>query len=285
MNVRFSTLTKLKYERRLFNVTLVNGSNLVYLIMFLFFILWALFGGYENDMPVRTLVEKRQGTAHFENNILNNDSTLLVKSRTTARPYSVTKANAIKLRLRLQNDFKSGKITIDDVKSQFTKHLVDELIPYWYGTRWSFGGHTAMPNKGEIACGYFISTTLRDMGVRLNRYRLAQKSPIDEAKAISCGTEVLTLTANNANDALEMIDAHTQHGLYFIGFDEGHVGYLFKKNNELLLIHSNYFSPGKVCAEPLKTSRVFQSFKKFHLMDITHNEALLSKWMNNLTVL
>lgn len=253
--------------------------------MFLFTFLWVLVGGYGNGTPSYDLNKKDSSQAYFEHALVNNDSTLLIKTSTNARPYSITKSDAVKLRMRLQSDFKSGKITMNEVKRQFTQHLVDELIPYWYGTPWSFGGHTAMPNKGEIACGYFISTTLRDMGVRLNRYRLAQKSPIDEAKAISCGMEVLTLTAKNSSDALTKIDTHTKEGLYFIGFDEGHVGYLLKKDNKLLLIHSNYFAPAKVCVESLETSRVFQSFKKFHLMDITHNEALLSKWMNNLVVL
>lgn len=199
--------------------------------------------------------------------------------------YTNTKLAAKALRLRLQKDLRNGIISLDQVKKAFTDQLVNEILPHWYGTPWSFGGHTEVPNQGKIACGYFISTTLRDMGVKLNRYTLAQKSPIDEAKMISCGSEIKSVVQETPENALAEIDRLTHEGLYFIGFDEGHVGYLLKRDGELLLIHSNYFSPVSVCMEKLNESRVFTKFKKFHLVAISHNETLLQRWLENGTVL
>ncbi|WP_027076040.1 hypothetical protein [Maribacter antarcticus] len=199
--------------------------------------------------------------------------------------YANAKVDAKELRLRLKEGLRSGTISFDNIKTAFTNQLVDKIIPHWYGTQWSFGGHTAMPNQGKIACGYFISTTLRDMGININRYELAQKSPIDEAKMISCGSVINKVVEDTPEKAFEEIDQLTKEGLYFIGFDAGHVGYLLKREGELFLIHSNYLSPVSVCMETLKESRVFKSFTKFHLVAISHNDTLLQRWLDNGTVL
>ncbi|WP_339705381.1 hypothetical protein [uncultured Kriegella sp.] len=199
--------------------------------------------------------------------------------------YVAAKAQVDFIRIRLRNDFKENRIDIDSVKRTFGKHLTDQIIPYWYGTGWSFSGHTAVPKKGKIACGYFISTTLKDMGLNLNRYKLAQKSPLDEAKALSCGTEIITIAHEDPNQALAEIKGYIHQGVYFIGFDTGHVGFLVKKKEQLLLVHSNYLAPVSVCVEPLETARVFKTFKKFHLVDISNNERLIQKWLNNDVVL
>ncbi|WP_242156831.1 hypothetical protein [Aestuariivivens sediminis] len=211
--------------------------------------------------------------------------TLVFKTDLDATSYTAAKADVNQLRKKLNERHRKGHISLDRVKAEFTTHLVDRIIPHWYGTPWSFEGHTAVPKQGEIACGYFISTTLRDMGINLNRYKLAQKSPIDEARTISCGTVIHSVVQDNTVKAFEEIDQLTEEGLYFIGFDKGHVGYLLKRNNQLSLIHSNYFSPGLVCMEPFKESRVFQSFSKFHIVDISNNKALIQHWLNNATVL
>ncbi|HDZ14887.1 hypothetical protein LCGC14_1216070 [marine sediment metagenome] len=204
-----------------------------------------------------------------------------VDNQSDTLSYTVTKKQIDLLRGRLRNDLNDNRIDIDSVKRTFSDQLMHQLIPYWYGTPWSFGGHTSTPRKGKIACGYFVSTTLKDMGLKLNRFTLAQKSPIDEAKAISCGTEIKTISDNDSNQALVAINKFVQEGIYFIGFDTGHVGFLMKQNNTLYLVHSNYLSPISVCIEPLATARVFKNFTKFHLVDISHNEKLIRKWLNN----
>ncbi|TLP81446.1 hypothetical protein [Maribacter sp. ACAM166] len=199
--------------------------------------------------------------------------------------YANTKVDVGQLRLRLKEGLRLGTISFNNIKTAFANQLVDKIIPHWYGTPWSFGGHTAIPNEGKIACGYFISTTLRDMGVNINRYKLAQKSPIDEAKMISCGSVINKVVQDTPEKAFAEIDRLTQEGLYFIGFDEGHVGYLLKRKGELFLIHSNYLNPVSVCMETLKESRVFKRFTKFHLVAISHNDTLLKRWLDNGTVL
>lgn len=202
-------------------------------------------------------------------------------SDSIAASYTGTKLDTDQLRLRLKKEILLGSIAFDDVRTAFTNQLVNKIIPPWYGTTWSFGGHTAIPNQGEIACGYFISTTLRDMGININRYKLAQKSPLDEAKMISCGFLIDKVIQDTPEKAFAEIDNLTKEGLYFIGFDEGHVGYLLKREGELFLIHSNYLSPVSVCMETLKESRVFKRYSKFYIVAISYNHNLLKRWLEN----
>ncbi len=249
--------------------------------------------GFTNEMPPKidkvlaySLAAKKTLPV-METRSFNEGVTVEFKTDldSVANSYASIKIDAGQLRLRLKEGLRLGTISFDNIKTAFTKQLVDKIIPHWYGTPWSFGGHTAIPNEGKIACGYFISTTLRDMGINLNRYKLAQKSPIDEAKMISCGSVINKIVQDTPEKAFEEIDHLTKEGLYFIGFDEGHVGYLLKREGELFLIHSNYLSPVSVCMETLKESRVFKSFTTFHLVAISHNEILLQRWLDNGTVL
>lgn len=199
--------------------------------------------------------------------------------------YTTTKADVGLLKNELKAGLLAGVVSMDSIKAAFANHLVNKIIPHWYGTPWSFGGHTEVPNQGKIACGYFISTTLRDMGIKLNRFKLAQKSPIDEAKVISCGAEISNIQEETSEKAIEEIDRLTKDGIYFIGFDQGHVGYLLKQKGELFLIHSNYFAPVSVTIETIQTSRAFKSFSKFYLVDISNNDLLLERWLDNVVVL
>lgn len=250
-----------------------------------------LFFGFMNEMPpkIELTAEHRVTDERlvpiFEAMVFNERLKLDLKTGLDTISYADTKADVGQLRKRLNEGLRLGNISFDSIKAAFTNHLVDKIIPHWYGTPWSFEGHTALPNQGKIACGYFISTTLQDMGIKLNRYKLAQKSPFDEAKIISCGSVINSVFQETTEKAFEEIDRLTQEGLHFIGFDKGHVGYLLKRKGELFLIHSNYLSPGSVCIEPLAESRVFKSFSKFHLVDISNNQGLLQLWLDNGTVL
>jgi len=215
----------------------------------------------------------------------NDLSALVFNADLNIESYAATKEDIGQLRNHLSESLKQGDISFDAVKAEFTNLIVDKIIPYWYGTPWSFEGHTALPNQGEIACGYFVSTTLRDMGLKLNRYKLAQKSPIDEARILSCGSDIHTVEQESTEKAFEEINRMATEGLYFIGFDTGHVGYLLKRNGQLFLIHSNYLLPRSVCIEPFEDSRVFKSFSKFHLVAISNNDVLIQHWLNDGTVL
>jgi len=180
----------------------------------------------------------------------------------------------------LKHEILSSKIPINSASKVFTNSWVDKIFPYWYGTKWSFEGHTNKPNEGEIACGYFVSTTLKDVGLNINRYHLAQKSPYNEAKYLSLynDNEILELNSN-PELAIETINCDYKEGIYFIGFNENHVGFLLKEKDNTFLIHSNYLNPSVVVKESINESSVFNSFSKFYIVPLSNNEKIIDAWL------
>ncbi len=90
------------------------------------------------------------------------------------REQKVTELNDYQSVLSAAKSFKQKSIATDSFETTFSHFIVDSIIPYWYGTKWNFYGTTEEPNKGTIACGYFVTTVLRDAGLHINRIKLAQ---------------------------------------------------------------------------------------------------------------
>lgn len=196
--------------------------------------------------------------------------------------YATIKSNINSNRKQLSQLYKTStnkSETLNHVRDKFTNHLVNDIIPQWFGTKWSFEGYTEIPKTGSIACGYFVSTTLRDMNLNVNRYKLAQKAPYHEATVIACGTPIETLQNKTKEELKTYFLTNKKDGLYFIGLDF-HVGFLLKENENLYFIHSNYINNSGPTKEKIEDSKVMNS-SVYHFCNITHNDILLKKWLNN----
>ncbi len=169
--------------------------------------------------------------------------------------------------------------TEDSLSHLFTNLLTEQIIPYWLGTPWSFEGHTSVPGSGEIACGYFVSTTLKDVGFNLDRYKFAQQLPIHEAKTLALGKPLLEINDNSTDKRIIILKNTLKEGIYFIGFDQSHVGFIQKKNDKLFLIHSNYIGAEGVVIERIEDSKVFSYYTRMYIADISRNAALMKKWV------
>jgi len=192
------------------------------------------------------------------------------------KTYQFAKEMAVKTRSQLST-FEIELINLeqlDSVGSVFTEMILNNIIPHWYGTPWDFEGHTSVPQQGEIACGYFVSTTLNHMGINVNRYKLAQQGPKNEAISISIDSQLVrTISDQNIEADLKQL----KNGLYFIGLDN-HVGYLLKRKGVTYFLHSNYIE-NKVMIEKVNDSQAFYS-TTYYLADITHNRKLMHKWLS-----
>ncbi|MBI5218669.1 MAG: hypothetical protein HY958_07060 [Bacteroidia bacterium] len=167
---------------------------------------------------------------------------------------------------------------IDSAGKLLVKFIVSGLAPYWYGTKYNYEGYTAVPGKGDIACGYFVSTILQDAGFNINRYRLAQQGPITEAKTLMLNDSVIHLTFPNQN-SLDTIFVSYEDGLYFIGLDS-HVGFLLVSNKQYYFIHSDYIS-GKVSIEYILQSLAVNGSLNLYIALISNNRLLIKKWLFN----
>ncbi len=200
--------------------------------------------------------------------------------------YSQSKQSIEQKRLKFHNryhqitDSIERKLLIDSALQYFTSALLNDIIPYWYSTVWDFNGYTDIPLKGSIACGYFVSTTLKHAGLNINRFKLAQQNAYNEAKTLQADSLLKIINNDNHQSQKEICDTLNhmlKTGLYFIGLN-CHVGYLYIKNDEIYFIHSDYIS-GSVKIEKAEYSKAFQS-SVYSIADITHNKTLIKDWIN-----
>lgn len=175
----------------------------------------------------------------------------------------------------LKNNLKTSNYSL---KKQSLEHFIlNELIPFWYGTPWDFNGYTETPKKGAIACGYFVSTEMKHAGFNVDRYKLAQQNPLNEAKTIAAGDSA-EIYEVNSSQLQKIFVAEKQEGLYFVGLDF-HVGFLLFRNKELYFIHSNYIGAVGVVFEKAIFSDAFNAASAYRIAEIYPNEKLLEKWV------
>lgn len=86
---------------------------------------------------------------------------------------------------------------------------------------------------------------------------MAQQLPIPEAKTLSVGEPILEIQDDNFEVCLEKMNMSLTEGIYFVGLDASHVGFLLKRENYLFFIHSNYSESAEVIIENAKKSTVF----------------------------
>lgn len=167
---------------------------------------------------------------------------------------------------------------IDSASKYIYSTLLNTIVPHWYGTVWDFNGHTNTPNTGEIACGYFVSTSLKHLGFNLNRYKMAQAAGLDEAQLLQNKSDLKIYSNLSFHDLKKKVTRVYHDGVYFVGLDN-HVGYVIIKDKELYFLHSSYCDD-KVVVELAETSACFQS-NIYVFAEITTNKKLIKKWINN----
>jgi hypothetical protein len=147
-------------------------------------------------------------------------------------------------------------IANQSIKATTYHTIIDSLAPYWYGTVWNFYGTTQTPNVGTIACGYFVTTLIRDAGIPVQRIHLAQQTA---SKIITTLCETNSIKKfSNKQKMLDYFDAYPNETLFILGLD-CHVGFVAKENNKLYFIHSSYVQPAVVKRELLQESMPINS--------------------------
>jgi hypothetical protein len=124
-------------------------------------------------------------------------------------------------------------------KKKLITFLMDSLVACWYGTPWDYNGISEVPGQGQIACGYYVTTTLRDAGMKINRVKMAQ-----------CVEQNLLYDLCNGHKTYS--DKPLDHfvkevekagvGLYIVGLDN-HTGYLYNDGADIWFVHSGVYPP------------------------------------------
>jgi hypothetical protein len=133
------------------------------------------------------------------------------------------------------------------------------VFPPWYGTPWDFNGTSQTPGEGNIACGYFVSTVLRDVGFKVERIRLAQQASEDIVKTLARPEAITRYSNKSPEEVIEAIRAG-EDGLFAVGFDF-HVGFVVKEGDTVTFCHSSWIKNGGVaCEDPAATGAWYSSY-------------------------
>jgi hypothetical protein len=163
-----------------------------------------------------------------------------------------------------------------DAKEYFFQ-LINKKIPeYWTGTPWDFNGVTRKPGEGKIACGYFITNTMVDLGFDIERIKLAQAASSVLIKA-TCTNIKNYADYNKLKDYLADAD---EHSVFIVGLDF-HTGYITKEKKDCYFIHSNYIGHKGVTKEKIDESAALNASKTWMIGCISTNEEFMKKWVGN----
>lgn len=141
--------------------------------------------------------------------------------------------------------------------NKIQQFICDSLMLPWYGTAWDFNGTTETPGEGKIACGYFVTTVLRDAGIPLNRVKLSQCASAEMIRRL-CKKESIQSYSNISLAGFVKAVEEKGSGLYITGLDF-HTGFLYHDGEKLWFIHASYAKPKQVIKEEALQSPVLAS--------------------------
>ena len=159
----------------------------------------------------------------------------------------------------------------------FEESVCTTLQSHWFGTPWDFNGYTNVPKTGEVACGYYVSTNLKHMGININRYKMAQQTSKNEVLSIDANPQTYN---GDTKGFINYAHQHLSDGLYIIGMTS-HVGMIQKTGKDIYLLHSSPFDRIGVVKEKIESCPVLDYSNVFILGKISHNKAFIKKWLFN----
>jgi hypothetical protein len=174
-------------------------------------------------------------------------------------------------------DSKKKKVLIIEARQYLIKTISQGVFPYWYGTEWDFNGMTKIPRKGKIACGYFITTILEDIGFNIPRIKWAQSASEVFIKKLAPNT--IKRFTNTSIQDIEQYLLKSGDGLYIVGLDN-HTGYILVNNKIAKFIHSSYYQPEiGVMAEDIDTWNPLRD-SNYRIIGKLMSDNMIKHWIN-----
>jgi len=153
--------------------------------------------------------------------------------------------------------------------------VADELIPAWLGTPWDFHGTSETPGEGHIACGYFVSTILRDAGFGVERVRMAQQASELIILTLVGEDRVWRYRGQSRSAVGDAVEGHGD-GLYVVGLDI-HTGFLVVRDGAARFCHSSYMEPLQVVCEDPAAAPAFES--SYRVVGKLLDDPMLTRWL------
>lgn len=164
-----------------------------------------------------------------------------------------------------------------EARSFLEKTITEDLFPCWMGTTWDFNGVSQKPGESAIACGYFVSTILRDAGYKVERAKLGQQASQVIIKTMTTDDQI-KITSNSSMENMVQVFKNRGDGVYIVGLDS-HTGFVTVKGDTMTFVHSNYYTPPRaVCAEPLQGRNPFAD-SKYRVIGKLAGDESIKRWI------
>ena len=157
------------------------------------------------------------------------------------------------------------------------EQVLPEMMRCWLGTPWDFNGTAAKPGGGQIACGYYVATVLKDAGFQLDRYQLAQQ-PSGNILRSFLEKESCVLAVGKPYESYAEEIANAERGIYLIGLDT-HVAFLVIGGDDFRFIHSSGSRPWCVVEEGPDEAHVLQRSNWRMTGNLTADPKVLRRWL------
>ncbi len=199
------------------------------------------------------------------------------------KTYEQLKQDIIARKQQFSADFSSQiDIATKENRHELTNYWVhtisNDLYNQWKNTPWDFNGTTTKPQEGSIACGFFVTTILQDMDVKINRTKLAICASSVMMKNLTPHQRIKNLS-NLSYPAFNDTLISYGKGVYIIGLDY-HTGFIVNDGKEAWFIHSNYIGRKGVTKELVMYSAALKSSKTRWMISLTGDVDFLRNWLN-----
>jgi len=152
-----------------------------------------------------------------------------------------------------------------------------EMMRCWLGTPWDYSGTARSPGEEKIACGYFVSTILRDAGFQVDRSKLAQQASQYILETFVPREQTTKRIGSSYRDFSEEL-IKSGDGVYVVGLDT-HVAFLIVSEGTFHLIHSTSSQPWGVVDELPHQAGVLKKSRYRIYGSLTAQKHLLEKWL------
>jgi hypothetical protein len=157
------------------------------------------------------------------------------------------------------------------------RSVAESVAPFWYGTSWDFNGTSETPGEGAIACGYFVTTVLRDIGFKLERVTLAQQPSETMIRNLVGGSHIKRYSDVPIVIFMDSV-REWGTGLYVVGLD-CHVGFIVCDGDDVRFLHSGYVAPLCVVSEDADEAPILGASRYRVLGKLTGDPELARRWM------
>ncbi|WP_124635746.1 hypothetical protein [Taibaiella sp. KBW10] len=164
--------------------------------------------------------------------------------------------------------------TPDSISNYLYTRLNKDIYAYWKGTPWDFNGTSRQPGVGTIACGYFVTNTLSDLGFNIQRIKLAQVVSSEMIKTLCVGIRRFA----QFDQLRTYLAQQPDNSVYIIGLDF-HTGYILKDASGSYFMHANYIGRVGVVKERIEDAKALRDNKSFMIGSLTANTARLQQWV------